>query len=63
MRRILTLLLAANLSGCATYTNPVTGQQETYLTQEGDDLTFSELSDDSGSSLLPAVTSADGGSR
>ena len=38
MKRLIALAVALSLTGCATYTNPVTGEQEVHLTQEGTEM-------------------------
>jgi hypothetical protein len=35
MKRSLVIAIAIALTGCATYTNPVTGEQEVRMTDEG----------------------------
>jgi hypothetical protein len=37
MKRLIAFTVALSLTGCATYTNPVTGEQEVHMTQDGAD--------------------------
>jgi starvation-inducible outer membrane lipoprotein len=56
MKRIATLTLALALTGCATYTNPVTGEQETYMTQEGADVLSGALAIGAAAALVGATS-------
>ena len=55
MKRIATIALALAITGCATVTNPVTGEQEVHMTQEGADVLAGALAIGAAAALVGAT--------